>query len=170
MKQQITIKGQLNNVQNKEQIFNLMKLFGNTKRYAFNQITKNKLEKVGELEKDCYKKFIPNIRYSKDSIAQAKWIIESQKECLKLNKETLKNRIKRLEYKIEKTKDNHKKHLMKNKIIKFENKLSKIEYLLKNKDNPKFIEKRKKYNKEHYQKTKINGKNINKKGVRKVEE
>ena len=41
MKQQITIKGQLNNVKNKEEIINLMRLFGNAKRYAFNQIIKN---------------------------------------------------------------------------------------------------------------------------------
>lgn len=139
MKQQITIKGQLNNIQNKEQIFNLMRLFGNAKRYAFNQITKKKLKKVGELEKDCYQKFIPNTRYSKDSVTQARWIIASKKECLNLNKEMLKNRINKLEYKLEKAKDNHKKHLIKNKIIKFENKLSKIEYLLKNKEIGKVI-------------------------------
>ena len=139
MKQQITIKGRLNNVKNKEQILNLMRLFGNAKRYAFNQITKGKLEKVIELEKDCHQKFIPNIRYSKDSVAQAKWIIKSKKELLKLHKEMLQNRIMGLENKLEKVKGNHKKHLIKNKIIKFEKKLRKIEFLLKNKEIGKVI-------------------------------
>lgn len=139
MKQQITIKGQLENVQNKEKIFNLMRLFGNAKRYAFNQITKKKLDKVGELEKDCYQKFIPNIRYSKDSVAQAQWIIKSKKECLKLNKDMLTNRIKKLNKKIEKVGDNHKKHLIKNKKIEYENKLSKINHLLEHDEIGKVI-------------------------------
>ena len=136
MKQQLTIQGKLNDVQHQKELLQLMNLFGNSKRYAFNRIIKNNLTEtrdIVKLEKDCYQKFIPNIRFSKDSVARALWMIKSKKETLLLNKEMLQDRIYNLNNKLERiNSNNHKKHLIKNKLEKYNNKLKKVNYLIEN--------------------------------------
>ncbi|MCK5016641.1 MAG: IS200/IS605 family accessory protein TnpB-related protein [Candidatus Peribacteraceae bacterium] len=123
----ITIKGRLLDVSDAEKVnlLNLMRVFCNSKRYAFNRITKDKI-KILDLEKDCYSKFIPNGRYSKDSVYLARAMISAHKEHLKLTKQVYIDRIKKLQVKADKIKDPHKKHLVLNKLTKFETKLAKV--------------------------------------------
>ena len=144
----ITIKGILLAVSDKEKhdILDMMILFGNSKRYAFNRIVKDNID-ILDIEKDCYKKFIHNGRFSKDSVYLAKTIISAHREYLKWLKGIYHNRIKYLNNKIDKLLKRKKSkfiikqrlHLYSNKIIKLQNKLSKIQEQIDSGDNKGII-------------------------------
>ena len=100
----ITIKAVLiNETEEQEEIIdNMMLVFSTALRYSFKRLLEGK--KINDLEKEVSRKYNLNIRQSKDAVENARQIIKSQQELLRINYENYDNKVKA----IEKQLDNHK--------------------------------------------------------------
>lgn len=93
----ITIKAILINEskEQKEVIDNMMLVFSTALRYSFKRLLECK--KINDLEKEVSLKYNLNIRQSKDAVENARQIIQSQKELLKINYENFNNKVNTIE-------------------------------------------------------------------------
>ena len=76
-------------------ISDLMKEFCGAVRYSFKRLLE--LEKIGDIEKTTAINYGLNIRQAKDAVEEAREIIASQREILKLNYENATKKVKAIE-------------------------------------------------------------------------
>ena len=105
----ITIKAILINEteEQKEIIDNLMLVFSTALRYSFKRLLEGK--KINDLEKEVSLRYNLNIRQSKDAVENARQVIQSQKELLKINYENFNNKVNAIEKQLKKAKLSLKK-------------------------------------------------------------
>ena len=93
----VTVRAFLPEVSEKadESISDLMKVFCGAVRYSFKRLLES--EKAGDIEKAASAKYSLNIRQAKDAVEEAREIIASQKEILKLNYENSTKKVNAIE-------------------------------------------------------------------------
>jgi IS605 OrfB family transposase len=93
----VTVKAMLINLEegHKRIINNMMSVFCSSLRYSFKRILENK--KIGDIEKDVAHKYNLNIRQSKDAVENARQVIVSQKELVKMNHDNNLRKVKAVE-------------------------------------------------------------------------
>ncbi len=94
----ITTKAILINVseEHKNIIDNMMTVFCTAIRYSFKRLLERN-KKIGDLEKEVAHKYNLNIRQAKDAVENARQIIQSQKELVKMNYENFDKKVKAIE-------------------------------------------------------------------------
>jgi len=76
-------------------ISDLMKVFCGAVRYSFKRLLES--EKIGDIEKTVAANYGLNIRQAKDAVEEARQVIASQRELLKLNYENATKKVKALD-------------------------------------------------------------------------
>lgn len=93
----VTIRAVLINIngKHKQAIDELMTAFCSAVRYSFKRLLEG--IKIGEIEKNVSYKYGLNIRQSKDAVENARQIITSQKELVKMNYENTQRKVSSIE-------------------------------------------------------------------------
>ncbi|MGI6427027.1 MAG: IS200/IS605 family accessory protein TnpB-related protein [Natronincolaceae bacterium] len=105
----ITTRAILINVseEHKNIIDNMMTVFCTAIRYSFKRLLEGK--KIGDLEKEAAKKYNLNIRQAKDAVENARQIIQSQKELVKINHDNYNSKVRAIEKQLQNNKLSKKK-------------------------------------------------------------
>lgn len=115
------------NEEHKNIIDNIMTVFCTAIRYSFKRLLEG--NKIGDLEKCVSGKYNLNIRQAKDATENARQIIQSQKELVKINYENYDSKVKVIEKELKNDKlSNKKKNAL---LLKLEKRQRKLNYFKK---------------------------------------
>jgi predicted transposase len=100
----ITTKAILINMkeEHKNIIDNMMTVFCTAIRYSFKRLLEGK--KIEDLEKEVARKYNLNIRQAKDAVENARQIIQSQKELVKINHDNYNSKVRAIEKQLQNNK------------------------------------------------------------------
>ena len=106
----ITTKAILINVseEHKNIIDNMMTVFCTAIRYSFKRLSEGN-KKIGDLEKEVARKYNLNIRQAKDAVENARQIIQSQKELVKINHDNYSRKARAIKKQLQNNKLSKKK-------------------------------------------------------------
>ncbi len=105
-----------------EVINNLMQAFCSAVRYSYKRLLEN--QKILDIEKQIQLNYSLNSRYSKDAVEQARQLLLSQKELLKIQFKNWQSKVKKVEKALLTAKSKKKKHGLEVKLDKRKRKLA----------------------------------------------
>ena len=105
-----------------ERLISFMRIFQAAKRSAYQALRRG--EEPGDIVKALYQRFFPNARWCQWAVEDARAVMESQGEQVRMHVSDLKAKIQKSEEKLERTKDSLRRQGIGARLMKLRSKLS----------------------------------------------